>query len=163
MLSVRGKKKKKGKSVIIRLPSLPIGVNLLGGFFLYDVFWVYGSSVMVTVGRAIKGPLLFRFPRFNENQEVMLGLGDAVIPAIYLNYILHFLLCGTRKPTSMYFITGMVAYFCSLICATCAALYFRSGQPALFFIVGLITSGPVGDLAAVIHRSTRSWALLGAP
>ena len=93
----------------------------------------------------------------------MLRLGDAVIPAIYLNYILHFLLCGTRKPTSMYFITGMVAYFCSLICATCAALYFRSGQPALFFIVGLITSGPVGDLSAVIHRSTRSWALLGAP
>lgn len=54
-----------------------------GGLFLYDIFWVFGTDVMVTVAKAFDAPVKLLFPRdifAQESQYSMLGLGDIVIP-----------------------------------------------------------------------------------
>ena len=68
---------------MLNLGSTQTGAILLGGLFVYDVFWVFGTPVMVTVARAVQGPikLLFRRSGAGAGAEFgMLGLGDIVIP-----------------------------------------------------------------------------------
>ena len=36
---------------MLSLPSYKTGAMLLGGLFFYDVFWVFGTDVMVTVAK----------------------------------------------------------------------------------------------------------------
>ena len=68
---------------------------LLAGLFFYDVFWVFGTDVMVTVAKGLDVPIKVVFPRgvmavleqgiWNKPVGVqfsMLGLGDIVIPGI---------------------------------------------------------------------------------
>ena len=56
---------------------------------MYDVFWVFGTEVMVTVAKNFDAPikLLFPQPGFDDSgvrlRPSMLGLGDIVIPGVY--------------------------------------------------------------------------------
>ena len=36
---------------MLSLPNYKTGAMLLGGLFFYDVFWVFGTDVMVTVAK----------------------------------------------------------------------------------------------------------------
>ena len=67
---------------MIDLGSTQVGAILLGGLFFYDIFWVFGTPVMVAVAKGIDGPikLLFRREVNGASQFGMLGLGDIVIP-----------------------------------------------------------------------------------
>lgn len=74
-----------GAISMIHLDSFITGSILLFSLFLYDIFWVFGTDVMVTVAKSFDAPLLLRFPRdiFQEtSQWTMLGLGDIVIPGM---------------------------------------------------------------------------------
>ena len=42
---------------------------LLVGLFFYDVFWVFGTPVMVTVAKKLDGPIKLLFPRSLERNE----------------------------------------------------------------------------------------------
>jgi len=42
------------------------GVVLLSGLFVYDIFWVFGTNVMITVAKSFDAPIkLLFFTRFN--------------------------------------------------------------------------------------------------
>lgn len=71
--------------------SVKIATILQIGLFFYDIFWVFGTEVMVSVAKNVKGPLLLQFPRTFANAALeikgefsMLGLGDIVIPGLFI-------------------------------------------------------------------------------
>lgn len=42
---------------LLNLNSVQTGVLLLCGLFVYDIFWVFGTNVMVTVARSFEAPI----------------------------------------------------------------------------------------------------------
>lgn len=74
--------------------------------FIYDLYWVYGSDVMVTVAKNIDLPLKLKFPYLSEaNSEFkfsMLGLGDIVLPGLLISlcikYDIDCCILSDRKP-----------------------------------------------------------------
>jgi hypothetical protein len=42
---------------MLSLGSFKIGCTLLWGLFLYDIFWVFGTDVMVTVAKSFDAPI----------------------------------------------------------------------------------------------------------
>lgn len=77
----------------INLPNFKIGFILLWGLFFYDIFWVYGTDVMLTVAKNIEAPIKLIFP-YDWTQtpfkSSMLGLGDIVIPGIFVALCLKY-------------------------------------------------------------------------
>ena len=68
----------------ISLGSYKVGAILLTGLFFYDIFWVFGTDVMVTVAKSLDGPIKLLFPRvsFEEGSCVKI-LRKAVTRALY--------------------------------------------------------------------------------
>jgi minor histocompatibility antigen H13 len=78
---------------LIGLQSYKTGCVLLGGLFFYDIFWVFGTPVMLTVARSFNAPIKVLFPRdlFADTYEFsLLGLGDIVLPGIFLAMLLRY-------------------------------------------------------------------------
>ena len=74
---------------VINLGATKTGLILLWGLFLYDIFWVFGTSVMVTVATKIEGPIKLLFPsRATPPTFNMLGLGDIVLPGVFALVVL---------------------------------------------------------------------------
>lgn len=46
---------------MLHLNNVLTGVILLGGLFVYDVFWVFGTDVMVTVAKSFEAPIKREF------------------------------------------------------------------------------------------------------
>jgi len=77
----------------LSIGSYRIGCILLGGLFLYDIFWVFGTDVMVTVAKSFDAPVKLLFPKdiFAEQfQFSMLGLGDIVLPGFLIAFLLRY-------------------------------------------------------------------------
>lgn len=49
----------------INLSSFKVGFILLWLLFFYDIFWVYGTDVMVTVAKNLDIPIKLMFPYIN--------------------------------------------------------------------------------------------------
>jgi len=126
-------------------------ILLLSGLFLYDIFWVFGTDVMVTVAVSIDAPVKLLFPRdiFAEKlQYSMLGLGDIVVPGFLIAFLLRFdYNCvkaqskeknkkktrrAFRKP---YFHSTFIAYTLGLFTTIFVMHIFKSPQPALLYLV----------------------------
>ncbi len=81
---------------LLHLNNIVTGCILLGGLFVYDVFWVFGTDVMVTVAKSFEAPIKLVFPQDFLEKGVygthfaMLGLGDIVIPGIFIALLLRF-------------------------------------------------------------------------
>lgn len=74
------------------LENFKIGAILLWGLFFYDIFWVFGTDVMITVAKNLNAPIKILFPNdlFVEDPKFsLLGLGDIVLPVNF--YILGFI------------------------------------------------------------------------
>ncbi|XP_065062006.1 minor histocompatibility antigen H13-like isoform X2 [Rhopilema esculentum] len=126
---------------LLHLNSFPIGCILLGGLFVYDIFWVFGTDVMVTVAKSFDGPIKLVFPMdFLEHgiygkNFAMLGLGDIVIPGIFIALLLRYDCSkqdGNRKP---FFFTSFLAYFLGLVMTVVVMHFFKAAQPALLYLV----------------------------
>jgi minor histocompatibility antigen H13 len=71
---------------LLHLNNVMTGCILLGGLFFYDIFWVFGTNVMVTVAKSFEAPIKLVFPQdllengLGAQNMAMLGLGDIVIP-----------------------------------------------------------------------------------
>ena len=73
------------------IPNFKIGYLLLLGLFFYDIFWVYGTDVMITVATSIDAPIKLFFPTGNEEKKFsIIGLGDIVLPGVLLSLALKF-------------------------------------------------------------------------
>jgi len=126
---------------ILHLNSFPIACILLGGLFVYDIFWVFGTDVMVTVAKSFDGPIKLVFPMdFVEHgiygkNFAMLGLGDIVIPGIFIALLLRYD-CSKQNSTSKpFFYASFLAYFLGLVTTVFVMHFFKAAQPALLYLV----------------------------
>ena len=104
----------------LRLSNFKIAVLLLVGLFIYDIYFVFKTDIMVTVANGLEAPIKLAVPRqpdyFRNNRHgfesslwalldlvsntsasslaklptVMLGLGDIVVPGSYVALCLRF-------------------------------------------------------------------------
>ncbi|KAJ6964805.1 signal peptide peptidase-like isoform X2 [Populus alba x Populus x berolinensis] len=66
---------------MLSLGSFKTGAILLAGLFVYDIFWVFFTPVMVSVAKSFDAPIKLLFPTADTARPFsMLGLGDIVIP-----------------------------------------------------------------------------------
>jgi len=127
---------------MLSLGSYRVGCILLGGLFFYDIFWVFGTDVMVTVAKSFDAPIKLLFPKhlFAETLEFsMLGLGDIVIPGVFIALLLRFdanKRSNKKKGYSkLYFYTCYIGYFLGLVTTIGVMHVFKAAQPALLYLV----------------------------
>lgn len=121
----------------MRLDTFSTSYLLLIGLFFYDIFWVFGSDVMLTVATGIDGPIKLLFPRniFGDHtNKTLLGLGDLIVPGFFIVQTLVFSQ-DYAKRGYLYFGVAVAAYFLSLVNTMIVMVVFQHGQPALLFIV----------------------------
>eukprot|EP00477_Mikrocytos_mackini_P002098 GAHX01002296.1.p1 GENE.GAHX01002296.1~~GAHX01002296.1.p1 ORF type:complete len:335 (-),score=46.06 GAHX01002296.1:31-1035(-) len=120
----------------IHLDSFSNSFILLVGLFLYDIFWVYGTDVMLTVAKKIDAPIKFLIPKLNEGKVQMglLGLGDIVVPGLHIILMKRFdEFVGNEN--NVYYKTSLVGYLLGMLVCSFVLYYFKAGQPALFYLV----------------------------
>ena len=143
----------------IRLMSVGSFLNgfiMLWGLFIYDVFWVFGTDVMITVAKNFEGPVKLILPTsFDPWKQGILGLGDIVIPGVFVAINLRFddfmarkklglsihrpdidILYSFEKP---YFRAVVIAYLIGLLVTGLVMFAFNHGQPALLYLVPACT------------------------
>jgi len=126
---------------LLSLGSYKVGCILLGGLFFYDIFWVFGTDVMVTVAKSFDAPVKLLFPKqlFAETLSFsMLGLGDIVIPGIFIALLLRFddsRIKSKISSSKVYFLTCYFAYLIGLISTIVVMHTWQAAQPALLYLV----------------------------
>ncbi|GFY65559.1 minor histocompatibility antigen H13 [Trichonephila inaurata madagascariensis] len=124
----------------LHLNNIIIGCTLLGGLFIYDIFWVFATDVMVTVAKSFEAPIKLVFPQdilenwLGSNNFAMLGLGDVVIPGIFIALLLRFDE-SLKRGQKLYFYSSFFAYFLGLVFTIFIMSYFKHAQPALLYLV----------------------------
>eukprot|EP00177_Eucheuma_denticulatum_P002422 GFKZ01004342.1.p1 GENE.GFKZ01004342.1~~GFKZ01004342.1.p1 ORF type:complete len:457 (-),score=34.00 GFKZ01004342.1:176-1546(-) len=141
---------------LVRPTSFPVAAALLSGLLCYDIFWVFGSEVMVSVATQIDSPGKLLYPRdvIGDGMKypyAILGLGDVCVPGIFVSLAqaMDRGLGGVRDGEEPYFLAAIVAYTLGL--GTCFGVNFVTGaaQPALLYLV------PALILSAVAVGSVR--------
>jgi len=147
---------------LLSLGTFRNGCILLAGLFVYDVFWVFGTEVMVSVARSFDAPIKLLFPQMVAGESPsMLGLGDIVIPGIFIAILLRydyyqlnmtkltddqiarcaspftrnrsvFTIDWKQKP---FFWSCMVWYVIGLATTLGCMYFFKAAQPALLYLV----------------------------
>ncbi|OQR76482.1 minor histocompatibility antigen H13-like [Tropilaelaps mercedesae] len=134
---------------LLQLNSVATGCILLGGLFIYDVFWVFGTDVMVTVAKSFEAPIKLLFPQdFLEagvwgSHHAMLGLGDIVIPGIFIALLLRYDMSKGSGSKKIYFAVSFVSYVVGLIFTVSIMTIFKHAQPALLYLVPLCVGVPL--------------------
>ncbi|KAE9609160.1 putative presenilin/signal peptide peptidase [Lupinus albus] len=128
---------------MLSLGSFKTGAILLAGLFVYDIFWVFFTPVMVSVAKSFDAPIKLLFPTFNSARPFsMLGLGDIVIPGIFVALALRFDVSRGKQP--QYFKSAFLGYAFGLALTIVVMNWFQAAQPALLYIVPSV----LGSLAA---------------
>lgn len=153
------------------LPNFQVGFILLWGLFFYDIFWVYGTDVMLTVAKSVDAPIKLIHPinlHLAEPKLSMLGLGDIVIPGVFvalcLKYDVHMTILRKFKDAvhefnfesvnTRYFKWCMVGYGLGIMATFSAMIIFDHAQPALLFLVPGCTFSVV--LCALKHKEIKA-------
>lgn len=133
---------------MLHLNNVVTGCILLGGLFVYDIFWVFGTNVMVTVAKSFDAPIKLVFPQdiltngLNASNFAMLGLGDIVIPGIFIALLLRFD-CSLKRKGQLYFYVTFAAYFLGLMATIFVMHVFKHAQPALLYLVPACLGAPL--------------------
>ncbi|XP_074500949.1 minor histocompatibility antigen H13 isoform X4 [Sebastes fasciatus] len=133
---------------LLHLNNVSTGCILLGGLFVYDVFWVFGTNVMVTVAKSFEAPIKLVFPQdllergLEASNFAMLGLGDIVIPGIFIALLLRFDV-SLKKNSRTYFYSSFLAYIFGLGLTIFVMHTFKHAQPALLYLVPACIGFPV--------------------
>jgi len=150
---------------LMNIGSYQTAAMLLCGLFLYDIFWVFGTNVMVSVVRGFDAPIKIVWPRSgliaplltHTSRSVslsMLGLGDIAIPGFFISLMLHFDLYLERTekkddsikvPTKcFYYHTSLISYTLALLTTFVAMHLSKHAQPALLYIVPFLLIASIG-------------------
>lgn len=83
-----------GAMQLLSPTTFQIATLLLGLLFIYDVFFVFYTPLMVTVAKSLDVPIKLLFPRPGLGKDgkpalAMLGLGDIVLPGIVIGMALR--------------------------------------------------------------------------
>lgn len=125
---------------LLDLDDFKTGMFLLSGLFVYDIFWVFGTEVMVSVAKNFDAPVKLLFPRdlfADELKFAMLGLGDIVIPGIFVALCLRFDQHMSKDKVNFkrpYFNACMTAYVIGLAVTVFVMHNFGAAQPALLYL-----------------------------
>ncbi|KXS21850.1 hypothetical protein M427DRAFT_93157 [Gonapodya prolifera JEL478] len=150
---------------LLNLDSFWTGIILLSGLFIYDIFWVFFTPVMVTVAKGLDVPIKVVWPRdvialvekngiwglignVEKASFAMLGLGDIVIPGLFIALCLrfdyhNFLASKKGKASSSqktwsfpkpYFTACLISYILGLITTVTVMHTFQAAQPALLYL-----------------------------
>lgn len=141
---------------LLALDSFKTGSIMLAGLFVYDVFWVFGTNVMVSVARGFDGPIKIVWPKnlveglfdgATDWKMTMLGLGDIVIPGIFIALALRYdqhryaksneKLLITKHDVDFpkpYFKATLVAYVAGLATTMLVMHFTKAAQPALLYL-----------------------------
>ncbi|KAK4356471.1 hypothetical protein RND71_025442 [Anisodus tanguticus] len=107
---------------------------LSAGLFVYDIFWVFFTPVMVSVAKSFDAPIKLLFPIADAKRPFsMLGLGDIVIPGIFVALALRFDVSRGKEP--QYFKSAFLGYTFGLALTIFVMNWFQAAQPALLYIV----------------------------
>lgn len=154
------------------LGTYKIGAILLVGLFFYDIFWVFGTDVMVTVAKSIDGPIKILFPRTLIPDPTtlkielgLLGLGDIVIPGFFLSLLLRFDAHNAGVPyfpeadihapfPKPYFHTTLFGYFLGMAMTMFVMIWFQAAQPALLYLVPACLISSLG--VAIVRGETKA-------
>ena len=122
---------------------------------------------MVTVAKSFEAPIKLVFPQdllengpLAANNFAMLGLGDIVIPGIFIALLLRFDLRSMKKtpavggaadststteeePKKIYFYTGFIAYISGLLLTIFIMHVYKHAQPALLYLVPACVGAPI--------------------
>ncbi|XP_041985093.1 minor histocompatibility antigen H13 [Aricia agestis] len=147
---------------LLHLNNVVTGCILLCGLFLYDIFWVFGTNVMVTVAKSFEAPIKLVFPQdllvngLNASNFAMLGLGDIVVPGIFIALLLRFDK-SLKRGSEFYFRATFSAYILGLLATILVMHVFKHAQPALLYLVPACLGTPLtlallrGDINALFN------------
>jgi len=128
---------------------------------------------MVTVAKSFDGPIKLLFPRVLavpaasiKGEFSLLGLGDIVIPGLFVALLLRF--DTTRANVSAvkaeslsfpkpYFLVNLFCYALGLVCTVGVMYFFNAAQPALLYLVPACLGGSV-----VVAFWRKEWQALWA-
>ncbi|KAF9222506.1 hypothetical protein BS17DRAFT_782953 [Gyrodon lividus] len=127
---------------ILKIDSFQTGCILLSGLFFYDIYWVFGTEVMVKVATSLDVPIKLLWPKSvsfaTERGFTMLGLGDIVIPGTFVALALRYDRARARKTntpfTKPYFFVTLTAYIAGLVITMAVMHTFGKAQPALLYL-----------------------------
>lgn len=129
----------------LKLTTLVPGMVLLSLLFFYDIFWVFispyfttgGKSVMVAVATGLDIPIKLVMPHltaeFPTQACSLLGLGDILVPGIFIIFMARFGLEVVN--TKAYYRFAIFAYSVALLICGGSLWYYKAAQPALLYIV----------------------------
>jgi len=129
---------------LLKIDSFKTGCILLSGLFFYDIWWVFGPGVMVSVATSLDLPIKLLWPKsmsFSSTRGfTMLGLGDVVIPGVFISLALRYdyhryTKCPSKSSfTKPYFYAALVAYILGLATTMTVMHVFGHAQPALLYL-----------------------------
>ena len=140
---------------------------LLVLLFFYDIFFVFGTDIMLTVAKGIDAPIKLMFPidmTKDPPQYNILGLGDIVLPGVFMSMclrfdflktldveklkemkenhgkthkkeILGFLNFKAKDAPKHYMFSVFFGYLLGMVATILVMLIFDHGQPALLYLV----------------------------
>ncbi|KAG0258099.1 Minor histocompatibility antigen H13 [Mortierella polycephala] len=136
---------------VLSLDSFKTGMVLLVSFFFYDLYWASGNEILAIVTKNLDAPIKVVFPRLllglpagQAYKFMALGLGDIVIPGLFvalcLRYDQH--RAGMKNTTlgrstrfhKPYFIACLVAYILGLSSMYYITHVTKTTQPALMYL-----------------------------
>jgi len=137
-----------GGIMLLKVSKFSTVLLLLWLLFFYDIFWVFGSDVMVTVAKKFDVPIKLLFP-LGEGKFSILGLGDMVIPGILTALALKFDVDvtldkkneGKIEFKTPVFNSVMVGYAVGIIATYISMTWMNHAQPALLYLVPTCSLG----------------------
>jgi minor histocompatibility antigen H13 len=140
---------------LLKFTSFKIGLIALWGLFIYDIWWVFYTDVMISVAKGVDGPILLKFLTDPVNKKYsMLGLGDMVIPGAFVSLCLKFdvdrAIASAKKLgkstkfseiKTPFFIWNLGFYILGIFITYIYMVWFNHPQPALLYLVPCATVG----------------------
>ncbi|THH04070.1 hypothetical protein EW146_g10271 [Bondarzewia mesenterica] len=109
---------------LLKIDSFTTGCILLSGLFVYDIWWVFGTEVMVKVATNLDVPIKLLWPKsvaFSTDRGfTMLGLGDVSLVRSFLHEAIF--LCDSRR------------VYCRTQYHNGCDAYIPRAQPALLYL-----------------------------
>lgn len=138
---------------LLKFSTYKIALIALTGLFIYDIYFVFYTDVMMTVAVNIDAPIKLELPRppatlANSSFKAtsLLGLGDIAVPSMFISFLLRYDVWNyydlnqelpfhlARRIPTPFFNAGMISYVLGLAGAIVAMLLTGLGQPALLYL-----------------------------
>ncbi|ODQ46279.1 hypothetical protein PICMEDRAFT_27483, partial [Pichia membranifaciens NRRL Y-2026] len=134
-----------------KIPTFRIATLFLTLFFLYDIYFVFGTDVMLSVATKVDIPAKLVVPNVVSREESkiltsMLGLGDLALPGAFVALCLRFDLYRFHEQHANcefhhlqrfgkpYFVAALLGYTAGLMLTFKIVQIYQVGQPALLYL-----------------------------